>query len=88
MKLRNLRNITGNCLTAPWPALGKKISGLLGTTDGYLYNETEQENLLKDPAMLKRLNEIEKMGPTEKGHVLFALDALIQKIKIKNIAAL
>jgi hypothetical protein len=32
--------------------------------------------------MLKRLNDIEK------GHVLFALDALIQKIKIKNIAAL
>jgi len=30
-----------------------------------------------------RLNDIEKMGPTEKGHVLFALDALIQKIKIK-----
>ncbi len=25
---------------------------------------------------------------SQKGHVLFALDALIQKIKIKNIAAL
>jgi hypothetical protein len=38
--------------------------------------------------MLKRLNDIERMGATEKGHVLYALDALIQKIKIKNIAAL
>lgn len=37
----------------------KKIAGLLGTTVGYLLSETEQENLLKDPAMLKRLNEIE-----------------------------
>jgi len=34
------------------------------------------------------LNDIQKMAPVEKGHVLFALDALIQKIKIKNIAAL
>jgi len=38
--------------------------------------------------MLKRLNDIEKMAPAEKDHVLFALDALIQKIKLKNIAAL
>jgi len=28
------------------------------------------------------------MAPTENGHVLFAFDALIQKIKIKNIAAI
>jgi hypothetical protein len=55
---------------------------------GYLLDLTEQENVLKDPDMLKRLNDIEKKGPTKKGHVLFALDALIQKIKIKNIAAL
>ncbi len=37
---------------------------------------------------VKRLNDIEKMGPTEKSHVLFTFDALIQKIKFKNIAAL
>jgi hypothetical protein len=54
----------------------------------YLSNNIDQENILKDPDMLKRLNDIEKMAPVEKGHVLFALDALIQKIKIKNIAAL
>jgi hypothetical protein len=38
--------------------------------------------------MLRRLNNIGKMATVEKVHVLFALDALIQKIKIKNIAAL
>jgi hypothetical protein len=43
---------------------------------------------LKSECRLKRVNDIEKMGPTEKGQVLFALDALIQKIKIKNIVAL
>ena len=68
--------------------VAKMLATILNTTVGYLLDETDQENVLKDPDMLKRLNDIEKMEPTEKGHVLFALDALIQKIKIKNIAAL
>ncbi len=58
------------------------------TTVGYLLGESEQENFLKDPEMLKGLNDIQQMKPEEKGHVLFTLDALIQKIKLKNIAAL
>jgi len=29
---------------------------------GYLLGETADKDLLKDPAMLKRLNEIEKWG--------------------------
>jgi len=44
------------------------------------YNQKIIKRLLGAPDMLKRLKDIEKMGPTEKGHVLFALDALIQKI--------
>ena len=68
--------------------VAKKLAGILITTVGYLLGETEQENLLKDPDMVKRLNDIEKMKPEEKSHVLFALDAMIQKIKLKNIAAL
>ncbi len=44
--------------------------------------------MLKDPDMLKIFNDFEKMVSVEKGHMLFALDALIKKIKIKNIAAL
>jgi len=51
----------------------KKIAGLFGTTVGYLLSETEQENLLKDPAMLKRLNEIEKMDNEDKSHILLVL---------------
>lgn len=68
--------------------VAKKLAAILKTTVGYLLGETDQENLLKDPDMLKRLNDIEKMEPKEKDHVLFTLDALIQKIKLKNIAAL
>jgi transcriptional regulator with XRE-family HTH domain len=68
--------------------VAKKLAGILNTTVGYLLDETDQENVLKDPDMLKRLNDIAKMAPVEKDHVLFALDALIQKIKLKNIAVL
>ena len=68
--------------------VAKKLAAILNTTVGYLLGESDQENILKDPDMLKRLNDIESMDPEEKNHVLFALDAVIQKIKLKNIAAL
>ncbi len=66
--------------------VARKLAVILNTTVGYLLGETDQENALKDPDMLRRLNDIENMDKEEKEHVLFTLDALIQKIKIKNIA--
>ncbi len=66
----------------------KKIAKLVGTTVGYLLGETDEENILKDPEMLKRLNEIEKMEEADKGHILSVVDGFIKSIKIKNIAAL
>ena len=65
----------------------RKIAKILGTTVGYLLDETEQENLFKDPDMLKRLNEIEKMDKEDKNHILYAIDGLIRSVKLKNIAA-
>jgi transcriptional regulator with XRE-family HTH domain len=66
----------------------RKIAKILGTTVGYLLDETEQENLFKDPDMLKRLNAIEKMDKEDKNHILYAIDGLIKSVKLKNIAAL
>ena len=66
----------------------RKIAKILGTTVGYLLGETEQEDLFKDPDMLKRLNEIEKMDKEDKNHILYAIDAFIKSVKLKNIAAL
>ena len=66
----------------------RKIAKILGTTVGSLLDETEQENVLKDPDMLKRLNEIEKMDKEDKNHILYAIDAFIKSVKLKNIAAL
>jgi hypothetical protein len=41
-------------------------------------NETDQENVLKNPAMLKRLNDIEKMTEKKKSVVKIFLDAFIR----------
>ena len=38
-----------------------RMAKILDTDVGYLLGESEDKDLLKDPAMLKRLNEIEKM---------------------------
>jgi transcriptional regulator with XRE-family HTH domain len=66
----------------------KKIANILDTTVGYLLGETQDKNLLKDPAMLKRLNEISSFSDYDKEHILYAIDGLIKSVKIKNIAAL
>ncbi len=53
---------------------------------GYLLGETEQENVFKNPDMLKRLNEIENMQEDDKKHILYAIDGLIQSVKLKKSA--
>ncbi|GAF05775.1 helix-turn-helix domain-containing protein [Saccharicrinis fermentans] len=66
----------------------KKIAKLVSTTVGYLLGETDEENILKDPEMLKRLHEIEKMDNEDRGIILKVLDGFIKSVKLKNIAAL
>jgi len=64
------------------------MADTLETTIVFLIGKIEDKNLLKDPAMLKRLNEIEKMDNEDKTHILQVLDGLIKSVKLKNIAAL
>jgi len=66
----------------------KKIANILDTTVGYLLGESQDKNLLKDPTMLKRLNEISSFNDYDKEHILYTIDGLIKSVKIKNIAAL
>ena len=65
--------------------VAKKIAGLLETTVGYLLGETDQENLFKDPDMLKRFNEIESMEAEDRNHILYTLDALIKNVQLKAL---
>lgn len=63
----------------------KKLAEVLDTTVGFLLGETEDRLLLKDPAMLKRLNDISKFPQHDKESILYALDAMINGIKLKAI---
>lgn len=63
----------------------KKLAEVLNTTVGYLLGETDDKNLLKDPAMLKRLNDITTFSKQDQEHILFTLDSMITAIKLKSI---
>ncbi len=68
--------------------VAKKNSNNLNTTVGYLLGETDKADLFKDPVMLQRLAELDKMDGTEKSHILHVLDGFIKSVKLRNIAAL
>ena len=63
----------------------KKLAQLLNTAVGYLLGETEDRELLKDPSMLRRLNDITKFPEKDKACILYALDAMINNVKLKAI---
>lgn len=63
----------------------KKLAETLDTTVGYLLGETQDLNILKDQDMLKRLNDIASFSEADKEHILFALDAMITKVKLNSI---
>ncbi|MBY0347802.1 MAG: helix-turn-helix domain-containing protein [Hydrotalea flava] len=63
----------------------KKLADVLETTVGYLLGETEDRELLKDPSMMKRLNDIAKFPEQDKTCILYALDAMINNVKLKAI---
>jgi len=63
----------------------KRLADTLDTTVGYLLGETQDQNILKDQDMLKRLNDIASFSQQEKEHILFAIDAMITKVKLKSL---
>ncbi len=70
----------------PSISTAKKLADLLDTTVGYLLGETEDANLFKDPNMIKRFTDITSLNFKDKEHVLFALDAMIRDIKLRELA--
>ena len=61
----------------------KKLADTLGTTVAFLLGETDDFNLLKDPNMLKRLNDINNLPLKDKEGILFALDGLLRDAKTR-----
>ncbi len=63
----------------------KNMAAALDTTVGYLLGESKKQDVLKDTAMLKRLNDIASFPDEDKKHILYTLDALIKSVKLKAI---
>lgn len=61
----------------------KRLAEELGTTVGYLLGEAKEAQLLKDPAMLKRFQEINELNEEDKACVFTFLDAFLAKNKMQ-----
>ena len=64
-----------------------KMANVLNTTVGFLLGETEDNNALKDPLMLKRLNDINTLPNKEKEALLLTVDAFLRDFKTKRAYA-
>lgn len=64
-----------------------KFSKLFNATLDYLVDEANIVTHLKDTAMLKRFEEIEKMPEADKEHVLYLIDAIIRDVRTRNTYA-
>jgi transcriptional regulator with XRE-family HTH domain len=63
----------------------KKMAKILDTTGGYLLGETKDMQLIKDPAMLKRFNEINDLPDKDKECIMSLMDAYLAKAKLQAI---
>lgn len=63
----------------------RKLAEALDTTVGFLLGEANDTNILKDPKMMKRLNEINELPDKDKECVYSLLDAFIAKSKLQAI---
>jgi len=72
---------------APSIKAAQSIANLVDTTVGYLLGETEQTNILKDPSMLQRLNEISNLPEDDRHCIMYALDGLLQNVRTKKAFA-
>ena len=61
----------------------KKLADTLDTTVAFLLGETEDMELLKNPDMLKRLNDINNLPQKDREGILFALDGLLRDAKTR-----
>jgi len=62
-----------------------KLANLLDTTVAYLLGENKDSDLLKDPKMLNRLQDIDNLNSEDKNGILYALDNLLKAAKLKMI---
>jgi transcriptional regulator with XRE-family HTH domain len=67
--------------------VAKTLAKLVGTTVGYLLGENKEMNALKDPQMLKRLNDISELPEDDRHCILYTIDGLLQNVKTRKAFA-
>ena len=65
----------------------KRLAEILDTTVGFLLGESNQLNILKDSAMLDRLNDLQNLSAKDKDYILYTLDGLIRDAKARKAYA-
>lgn len=63
--------------------MAAKIAEMLEVSLDYLIGSST--DYIKDKNMLKRLNDIATFSQEERDHILFAIDAMITKVKLKGL---
>ena len=58
---------------------------MAGMGGQYHRNMHEDRELLKDPTMLRRLNDIAKFPEQDKICILYTIDAMINNVKLKGL---
>lgn len=61
----------------------KRLAEVLDTTIAYLLGEADSDELFKDPAMLKRLKEINELPEKDRECILYNLDAVLRDVKTR-----
>ncbi|MBL4677313.1 MAG: hypothetical protein JKY70_14075 [Mucilaginibacter sp.] len=72
----------------PFIEVARNIAKYVDTTLGYLSGETDDMDLFKDPAMLKRLHELNSLSEPDRNSILHALDSLLRDPKARKAYAL
>ena len=67
--------------------VARNIARLIDTTVGYLLGENDEMDALRDPAMLKRLNELNSLSELDRDGILYALDGLLRDAKARKAYA-
>jgi transcriptional regulator with XRE-family HTH domain len=73
--------------TKPSIDVARNMAKLLDTTVGHLLGENDGLGVLKDPAMLKRLNELNELSESDRDCILYALDGLLRDAKARKAYA-
>jgi transcriptional regulator with XRE-family HTH domain len=61
----------------------RKLADVLNTTVAFLLGETENDEMFKDPNMLKRFKDINALPEEDKKHILYNLDAVLRDVKTR-----